>query len=258
MQVVGHVVVERGAHARAEIVEKDKSGDDPQVPPVERGHQAVKGVFHALQIDPRSLLGDQKNSSADDGKRRAGDDGGGDVQRGGGLEPLHQLAADNRGGQGSNVVPEPLLIDESPAFAHPLAIFDQDRAAQRARYRHRIGGEHQGKGDISRRKKLSYPRISGDRRYVREDQIAFASIAEQRDEVRNHAVERLYEPRQVENGEKGGDLDGRPVVHFLQIIGQRLRDQSDDLTKSLDDINETKEQKQLRDIGLAFRHLGGR
>ncbi len=104
-----------------------------------------------LHIDGRFLLGDQQHSADNDGERRDRDDGGGDVQGRSGRKMLHQLAADDGGSHGGDVEPQPLLIDEGPALVEPLAVLDQDAAAQRARYRHGVGGEHQRDGEVARR-----------------------------------------------------------------------------------------------------------
>ena len=245
MQAVGHGEIKRRAQSGAEIVEEHERGDEPQLAPVERRLEAGERVFHALKIDRDFFLGNQKQRSDDDGQRRHRNDRGGAVQCGGRRQMLDQLAAEDGGRHRGNVEPQPLLIDEGAALVQPLAVLDQHGAAQRARYRHRISGDHERDEEVARRGELRHPEESADGGDVDEQQVAFAPIAEQRHEIGDQAVKRLDDPGQVEQRDEAGDLQRRPALRGFEIIVQRLRDQAADLAKTLDDIDQGEEQQQM-------------
>jgi hypothetical protein len=91
------------------------------------------------------------------------------------------------------------------------------------------------------------PEIAADRRDVGDQQVALAAIAEQRQEIGHQSEHRLDHPGQVEDGDEGGDLQRRPAVHVLEIIGERLRDQPADLAEALHHVDEAEEQKEPPD-----------
>jgi len=189
-------------------------------------NQPVKCAPHAGQVGSDLLFGYQKQRSDDDGEWRDGADPRSGVQGCGRRQVLHELAADDRRCQEGNIVPQPLLINKSPAFVEPLPVLHQDGAGQCARNRHRVRGDQKCESESIRRVDLRDPKIAGDRRHTGDEQIAFAAIAEQRQEIGNQAVDRLDHPGQSKDSAKGGDLRGCPASHLLQIIDERLRDES--------------------------------
>jgi hypothetical protein len=58
-----------------------------------------------------------------------------------------------------------------------------------------------------------------------------------------HAVDRLYDPGEIEYREKGGDLQRGPAMNFFQIKTQRLSDQSADLTDPFHHVDHREEQQ---------------
>ena len=87
-----------------------------------------------------------------------------------------------------------------------------------------------------------------DRRQVRQQQVAAPPIAEQRQEIRDQAVERLDHPRHVQHRQRCGDLQRGPAVLRLEETGQRLPDDADlGLADALDGIDDGEEQHQLAD-----------
>jgi hypothetical protein len=94
------------------------------------------------------------------------------------------------------------------------------------------------------------------------NKVALSTIAEQRQEIGNKAVDRLDDPREIEKGKKGGDLHGRPGVHFFKVIAERLRDDAAGLADALDHVNEAEEQREPLDLvavswrGGGFQWLG--
>ena len=224
-----------------------KVGDDPQVPPLERRMQAGERRFHALHVDGVFFSGIKNSVPKMTANGATATMAAAVCSAEAGARCCTSLPPTIAARHGGNVVPEPLLIDEGAALVQPLAVLDQNRAAQRARYRHGIGGEHQREGEVAgamSRVTQKYPRDGGD---IGDDQIAFAAIAEQRHEIGNQAVDRLDDPWQVENGDEGGDLDRRPAVHLFQIIIERLRNQADDLAQAFDDIDQRKKHQQIAD-----------
>ena len=171
---------------------------------------------------------------------------------------LDQLAAEDRGRHRGNVEPQPLLIDEGAALVQPLPVLHQHGAAQRARYRHRISGDHERDEEVARRRELRHPDEADDGGDVDKQQVAFAPIAEQRHEIGNQAVKRLDDPGQIEQRDEAGDLHRRPALRCFEIIVQRLRDQAADLAKTLDDIDQGEEQQQMVDGVPVARHARGR
>src|ERR1700751_3090761 len=160
---------------------------------------------------------------------------------------LHELAADDGRDHRGDVEPKPLLVDKSPALFESLAVLHQYGAAQRRRDRHRVSGQHQRQGKIAWRIELGDPEIADGRRDISDDQIAFAPIAEQRQKIGYESVDGFNDPGQIEQRDKGGDLERVPAVDLLEIVIERLRDQSDDLTQALDDIDQSKKPQEALD-----------
>src|SRR5579884_4571608 len=92
MQIIGHVIIERRAQARAEIIEKDKAGRDQKLTALECRHEAVERGLQALHVDRRLLLLDQEQRAENHAERRRRDDGGGRMQRARWRKMLHELA----------------------------------------------------------------------------------------------------------------------------------------------------------------------
>ena len=112
-------------------------------------------------------------------------------------EPLDELTTEDSGGHRRYVVPEPLLVDERPTLFETLTILHQDRSAQSTGNRHRVRGKHQREdqpiwhGELGHQKKAAGGGGIGDKK------IAFATIAEQRNEIGHKAVKRLYDPGEI-------------------------------------------------------------
>ena len=149
--MVGHVVIKRGAEPRVEIIQKQESSDHPQIPRGEGRQQSAKCPLHLRQIETAARFVDQIERAENCRQRGDGDDRRGGMQRRGWCQPLDQLAADNGARHRRDVEPQPLLIDEAVAGMQPLAVLDQNRAAQGARYRHRVGGQQQHQNQRPRR-----------------------------------------------------------------------------------------------------------
>src|SRR5262249_46978425 len=95
-------------------------------------------------------------------------------------------------------------------------------------------------GKIARRIKLCDPKVTTGCRDIGDDEITFAPVAEQRQEIGDESVDRFYDPGQIEQSDKGGDLERAPSVYLLQVIIERLRDEPDDLPQAFDDVDQSK------------------
>jgi len=128
---------------------------------------------------------------------------------------LYKLTADDRGRHRGGVEPQPLLIDEPAALAEPLAVLYQHRAAHGAGNRHGVRRELERPHQLARRGKLRTPEISAGGNDVGGDQVGFSAISEDRHQIGQHAVDRLDDPRKIEDSEIGSDLQGGPAVLLL-------------------------------------------
>src|ERR1700689_4462250 len=156
---------------------------------------------------------------------------------------LHQLATEDGREHGREVEPEPLLVDEFAALSKPLTLLNQYRSADGAGDRHRVGGQLQRPYQRTRRFKLSDKDKTHDGGNVGGDQVALSPIAEQRHKVGKRAVDRLYDPGEIENRQVRRNLQRRPALRLFQVITERLGNQAADLTDALDDINKSKEDQ---------------
>jgi len=169
-------------------------------------------------------------------------------------EALYELAADERARHRGDVEPQPLLIDEGVAGAEFVTILDENCAADRARDRHSVGAQQQREDDLARRDGLRDPTIRANRCEIGKNQVALTAIAENRQEVRDDAVDRFVNPRQVEHRQIGGDLERGPPVSLLQEKAQRLGDQPAGLPNPFDDIDEAEEQHKPADWAALAEH----
>ena len=177
-------------------------------------------------------------------QRRNGDNSSGGMKRGCRRQMLGELAARNRGDHRGQAEPQPLLVHEPAALAEPLSILYQHSAANRARYRHGVGRQLQRPYQLARRGKPGDPEKTGDRADIGRQQVTFAAIAKQREEVGERAVNRLDDPGKIENGEICRDLQRRPAMHFFQKIAERLCDEPADLTHTFNDIDQREKYQQ--------------
>src|SRR4029077_6204168 len=126
-----------------------------------------------------------------------------------------ELTTNNSSGHRRNVVPEPLLVDECATFFKALAILHQDRSTQRTGNRHRIGGQHQSKNQPVGHGELAHQQEPAGGGGTRNQKVAFAAVTEEQNEIGDEAVKWLYYPRQIKQGEVGGDLQGCPTLHLF-------------------------------------------
>ena len=166
----------------------------------------------------------------------------------GGRQPFDQLTANNAAGHRCDVEPQPLLIDESIGSAELLAVFDENGAAYRARYRHPVGGKQQRDDDLARRGNLRDPAIGACGHHIGKNKVALPAVAKERQEIRNDPVDRLDDPGKVEHRQIGGDLDRRPPVGLLQKIIERLGDQAAGLPDAFDDIDQREKHHEPADL----------
>src|ERR1700722_11660044 len=127
-----------------------------------------------------------------------------------------------------------LLVDELTALSKPLTLLNQDRSAPGAGDRHGVGGQLQRPYQRTRRFKLSDEDKAHNGCNVGGNQVALSPIAEQRHKVGKRAVDRLYDPGEIENGQIRRDLQRRPALRLFQVITERLGNQAADLTDALD------------------------
>src|SRR5215471_19535918 len=89
---------------------------------------------------------------------------------------LDKLTTEDRGSHRRNVVPEPLLVDESPTLFETLTILHQNRSAQSTGNRHRIRGEHQREDQPVRHGELGHQKKAAGGGSISDKKIAFAAI----------------------------------------------------------------------------------
>ena len=252
-QLVGHEVIERRAEPGSEGIEKQEQGDEVEF----RGPRAPRrccgrcGAFPARS--PVLFLSlEQEQRRKDHGYGRNGRDGGGRLQGRKGRQALDQLAAGKRARHDGDVEPQPLLADERAAEAEALAVLRQQGAAQGACGGHRVRGEDEQQRELAGLAQPGDPGIGADRTDARDDQIALSTIAKQRNEIGDEPEDRLDDPREIEDGEIGGDLDRGPA-DLLQIIIERLEDDADArLADAFDDIDDGEEQHEPTDVPMFF------
>ena len=251
-ELVGHEVVERRAKAWGEGIQKQEEGDQVEFRGPERHDETLKCAPHFLSIDAPFRLAEQEQRRQDHGYGSNGCHAGGGLQGRKRRQPLNQLTADERTRHDGDVEPQPLLADEGAAQAIALAVLGKQRAAQGACRGHRERGEDEQQGELAGLAQPGDPGVGADRADAREDQIALATVTEQRNEIGDQPEDRLDDPREIEDGEVGGDLNGSPA-DILQVKIERLEDDADArLADPFDDIDDGEEQHQPADVPVLF------
>ena len=169
-----------------------------------------------------------------------------------GVRRSNQLAAGKRARHDGDVEPQPLLADERAAETEALTVLRQQGAAQGAGRGHRERGEDEQQRELAGLAQPGDPGIGADRTDARDDQIALSTVAKQRNEIGDESEDRLDDPREIEDGEIGGDLDRGPA-DILQVIIERLEDDADArLADAFDDIDDGEEQHEPADVPMVF------
>jgi hypothetical protein len=137
-----------------------------------------------------------------------------------------QLATNEGARHDCDVEPQPLLADEAAALLEVLAVLGQQRAAKRARRGHRVGSQQQEQGELARFVQDGDGGVRNGCAGAGEHQIAHAPVAEQGNEVGDQSEDGLDDPREVEHGEVGRDLERAPAID-LQVVAERLEDDAD-------------------------------
>ena len=242
------MIIKRCPEPRAQIIEKEKNPNEPQLPEGKGSQQAGEGLLHFRQVDAALgfLIRNQPAKTTASGATAM--IAAAACKAVLGRQPLNQLTADKPARQRRDVEPQPLLIDEGVAGAEPLAVFDEDCTAQCARHCHRIGRQQQDEDQLTGRGNLRDPTIRAGRGGVGEYQVGLTAVTEERQEIRNDPVDRLDDPGKVEDRQIGGDLDRGPPESLLQIEVERLGNQAAGLADSFDDIDQAKEQHEPADL----------
>ena len=252
-ELVGHEVIERRAEPGSEGIEKQEQGDEVQF----RGPAAPRRCCERCAAFPAGLpwlfLSLSRNTRRKDhGYGSNCRHGGGGLQGRKGRQTLNQLAAGKRARHDGDVEPQPLLADERAAETEALTVLRQQGAAQGACRGHRERGEDEQQRELAGRAQPGDPAIGADRADTRDDQIALSTVAKQRNEIGDEPEDRLDDPREIEDGEIGGDLDRRPA-DILQVKIERLEDDADArLADAFDDIDDGEEQHEPTDVAMFF------